>query len=208
MVLILLAWLAPSEASSVSGCRYTGEVRGLADNDARTTIELRVVTVEAFGHSGAPAICTAVSETARIAMANGPALDALHLQPGMIVEAEVTDVYNPPRHHHHDERVVRVLAPACRLEDQRACLDVAACTPMAPARLHDPMGSVTIEVMGPTAKGCGLCIQGEVENPRWTWTGCGTTPSCVVPTTLGRVTLPYTDQAGHDTSPLLSACLP
>jgi hypothetical protein len=62
--------------------------------------------------------------------------------------------------------------------------------------------------MGPVENGCGLCIDGETENPRWKWKGCKKTPSCVVPSSLGRVDLPYTEQQGNDVSPLTNACIP
>lgn len=194
---------APAFASAVSGCRYTGAVEALAAADGRTTVQLRVATVEPFGHDGPPPVCSAAGEVVRLSMTDA-SLRPHAVVVGSAVRAEVTDVWNPPDRVHTEE-IVAVLPAACSFDGAAPCLDLGVCAPLGPRRFDLPMGSVTVQVLGPVGDACGLCVQGETENPNWRWTEC-TTPTCKVPRSVGRMTFASSEAKGVDLSPLTRAC--
>lgn len=206
MTVLALAALAPAHASAVSGCRYTGPVEALTDDGPRTMVTLRVSAAEAFGHSGAPAVCAAAGEVVTLAVPDA-SLGPHAVVVGTVVRAEVTDVWNPPDHVHTEEvvAVVPAAAAACSLDGTPACLDLAVCAAVGPRRFDLPMGSVTVQVLGPVGEACGMCVQRETENPSWTWTECAA-PTCRAPRALGRLSFPSTPEQGPDLSALTRAC--
>ena len=183
-----------------------------------TTVVLKVATAEAFGHSAAPAVCAEPGSEATITPTDPAAFAALGLAAGASVGAEVRDVWNPPEHHHSEEislvaptvepeaPVVPERPPGCTVDGDWPCIDVAACVPGGPFRFDLPMGSVSVQVMGLQKGGaCGLCVDGEHENPAWEWKGCKKKkPTCAVPTATKSIELGTRQEI--DTKALDAAC--
>lgn len=96
LALLFLLAAGPAAASAVSGCRLTAEVLALTPAkgaDQPLTLRIRVLRAEAFGHSTAPALCSAAGTEEDFAVDNGDEVTGGGVAVGTRVVVESATVY-------------------------------------------------------------------------------------------------------------------
>jgi hypothetical protein len=112
MIRVFVVWgamgISTAWASAAAGCKYGAEVVSVAREGREATVALRVLTSESFGHSGPIAVCVVPGAPLTLAMP-WKELRGFGFTGGETVDAEVVDVFNPPRHV-HVERILGLRA--------------------------------------------------------------------------------------------------